>query len=80
MERYDIPEDPRLAAAVRAATDGHEVFIVRDGEEVARVTPVESGRRGKVDLDAIRAVRAKYGIRVDDAAALIRDMREMDDH
>lgn len=83
MERFDISGDPRLEALVEAVERGEEVAVTRDGRVVAEIVPVppiDRVRPGKIDLEALRALRAKHNIRVDDAAALIREMRDMDDH
>lgn len=82
MERLDVDADERLSAMVHAVERGEEVFLTRNGTVVAEVvqsastpdiTPLEP-----FDIDKLEALRAQMppGFRVDDAAALIREMRD----
>lgn len=83
MERYEIGDDPRMAALVEAAARGDEAVITRDGEVVAAVTPralTAPSRPKPIDMAALDALRAQIPLRVPNAAALIREMRDMDDH
>ena len=83
MERIDISDDRRVADLVEAVERGDEVVIVRDGVVVAAViaptppTVVSEPRR--FDMAGLEALRAKYPLRIGDAGALIREMRDDDD-
>lgn len=83
MERIDISDDPRWTAMVEAAERGEEAAVVRDGKVVAEIVPVPSPRPvrpGKIDFEVLRALHAKHNLIVDDAGALISEMRDMDLH
>lgn len=60
---------------------GDEVVFVRDGEPAAELTTLRKPKRGPIDLEVLAAARAAMApIRVHDAAALIRDLRDAADH
>jgi antitoxin (DNA-binding transcriptional repressor) of toxin-antitoxin stability system len=83
MERIDISDDRRVADLVEAVERGDEVVIVRDGVVVATVAapdPAPSPEPKRFDMAALEALRAKYPIRIGDAAALIREIRDEGDH
>ncbi len=83
MERYEIGDDPRMEALVEAAARGDEAVITRDGAVVAAVTPRAVGAPSSpkpIDMAALKALRAQIPLKVPDAAALIREMRDMDEH
>lgn len=71
MERLEIPIEALRDAWVDAIERGDEVVLVRDGRVVAEVKP----RAKAVDIEAIRA-RVPKSLQVEDAAALIRAMRD----
>ena len=48
----------RFSELVERAADGEEVTITKRGRPVARLVPVEKPRQ-PIDLDALRALRAK---------------------
>jgi antitoxin (DNA-binding transcriptional repressor) of toxin-antitoxin stability system len=83
MERIDISDDRPIADLVEAVERGGEVVIVRDGRVVAAMVvpqehpPVPPKR---FDIAALEALRAKYPIRIGNGAALVREMRDEDDH
>lgn len=83
MERFDVSEGERLSDMVARAERGEPVEITRDGRVVARVTGA-SGTAPKpaLSIEKLRALRARVpaGMKVEDAAALIREMRDMDEH
>lgn len=87
MERFEIGDDERFAPLLNAARRGGEVVLTQHGEAVASVAPVvpparvvDAPKQG-VDMDALRALRARFAhLRMPDATVLIREMREMDDH
>uniref|UniRef100_UPI0035C9C6EC hypothetical protein n=1 Tax=uncultured Sphingomonas sp. TaxID=158754 RepID=UPI0035C9C6EC len=83
MERIDISDDRRVADLVEAVERGDEVVIVRDGVVVASVVvpePAPAAEPKRFDLAALEALRAKYPIRIGDAAALIREIRDESEH
>ena len=84
MERYDIGDDERLASLVARVTAGDEVVLTRAGEVVARVVTASNGDAAQpgIDLAELARIRCRVppGMRVHDAAALIRDMRDADIH
>jgi len=74
MERHEIPVDDRTQAWLDAIERGDEVVLTRDGQVVAEV---KAAMHGPIAA-AILAARAKVpdALKVDDAAALIRAMRD----
>ena len=80
MERIDISEDRRMADIVAAVERGEEVVIVRDGTVVAEVRAAEMPKRRNFDMAALEDLRARFPLRIDDPTALIREMRDADDH
>ena len=83
MERIDISDGRRVADLVEAVERGDAVEIVRDGVVVAKVAapepaPAAPEPRG-FDMEGLKALRAKYPVRIGDAATLIRELRDADD-
>lgn len=89
MERYEVDADARLIPMLDAVARGEAVVIRRDGQVVATVEPVRTGTdagaafapfsaEGLKQLEALRAMVRGAG--VTDAALLVREMREADDH
>ena len=76
MERFEVGQDPTLAAMVDAAQRGEPVEIVREGRTVAEVRPVSSDHAESDEMD-----RRWTGLSTAerDAASLIRAMRDDDD-
>ncbi len=83
MERIDISDDRRVADLVEAVERGDEVVIVRDGVVVAAVVvptpPAIAPEPRRFDMAGLEALRAKYPLRIGDAAALIREIRDEDE-
>lgn len=73
MERLEIPVDDRTQAWLDAIKRGEVVVLARDGRVVAEVKIPPR----KTDIAAIRD-RVPNSLQVQDAAALIRAMRDED--
>ena len=81
MERIDISEDGRFAGWMEAIERGEEVVFVRDGVDVAAVTPLDRPRpRPVFDPVKLAALHATLGpLAGGDVTRLIREMRDADD-
>lgn len=73
MERHEIPVDALRDVWVEAIERGEEVVVVRDGRVVAEI---KAPRAKAVDMDAIRAIRAKLPKLPGNAADFVRDIRD----
>lgn len=79
MERYEIGDDPRMAALVEAAARGDEAVITRDGEVVAAVTP-RSAVAAVFDRASLDALHTALPASVANGGPSIADLRAMGDH
>lgn len=81
MERFDIGNDERLSAVANAVERGQEVLLTRNGAVIAEVVPAlrtfEDGPAQPFDLEKLKALGDELppAFRVNDAAALVREMR-----
>ncbi|MDF0488645.1 hypothetical protein PX554_10930 [Sphingomonas sp. H39-1-10] len=81
MERLEIPVNGESEPWLDALERGDEVVFVRDGKPAAELTALRARKRGPIDLEVLAAARAAMApIRVHDAAALIRGLRDAADH
>lgn len=87
MERYEVDADARLIPMLDAVARGEAVVIRRAGQVVATVEPVRTeadaadapfSPEGLRQLETLRAMVRGSG--VTDAALLVREMREADEH
>ena len=72
----------RLPSLLQAAEAGEKVVVTRRGKPIAEVTPVrDEARRTLIEgLDWLAERRAARKPAVQDAASLIREMRDEGDH
>ena len=85
MERFDI--EARLSDVVAAAEGGYDVEVLRSGTVVAtvianaRTRAATPHRFGPADLELLRDVhKVAAPLGVTNAAQLVREMRDADDH
>ncbi len=67
----------RLSELVDLAEAGETVEILRRGKAVARLTPVEAPKQ-PVDIEALRALTARFPPQKVSAGEFIRNMRDSD--
>lgn len=79
MERIDISEDRRMADIVAAVERGEEVVIERNGAVVAEVRAAKIPQKRKFDMAALEELHRRFPVRIADATALVRQMRDADD-
>lgn len=65
----------RLSDLVGRAEAGEEVTILRRGRPVAKLVPIEQPRK-PIDLEALRALRAKMPMSDVSGVEIIREMRD----
>jgi len=72
----------RLPALVQAAEAGEQVVITRHGKPVAEVTPIRAPSRQdwEAGLDWLASRWPMRAPAIQDAATLIREMRDEGDH
>lgn len=82
MERIDISDERPIADLVEAVERGEEVVIMRGEAVVARLAsePRSDAPRRVFDMSALEDLHRRFPIRFGGAGALIREMRDMDDH
>lgn len=85
MERYELKRDDPVEHLIDAAERSGEVAIVRDGSVVATVrreAPKDRAPERSIDWEALDAFHARLpaGLRGTGTSALIREIRDMDDH
>ena len=89
MERYEIGGDERLAALVEAAERGEEAVFTRSGEVVAAVKPRVAELRTRdggepqrgIDWELLRQLHDSVPSAAQGGgAALVREIRDMDEH
>jgi prevent-host-death family protein len=89
MGKHSIAEaERRLAELIDRALKGEEVVITRDGVAVAELRPVleaqaersAPGPLTQEDLDRLKRNRVGSRMPPEDAATLVRRMRDEEDH
>ena len=79
MERLEVPVSGETERRVEAVERGDEVVLTRGGKVVAKLRPTESDEVFP-DLDALLTLRESLKeLRVNDAAQLVRGLRDAAD-
>ena len=76
MERVNLADaKAHLSELVTRASNGEEIEIVRRGKLVARLLPPAPKKHG-IDVDALRTFTRRMPVQTENAADLIRRMRD----
>ncbi|MRI53323.1 type II toxin-antitoxin system Phd/YefM family antitoxin [Methylobacterium sp. DB1607] len=78
MEAINLAEaEPRLSELVDRVEAGESIDIIRGGRPVARITGIATSRR-RIDATMLQSLTATIPPQSQDAADLVRSMRDGD--